>query len=177
MKLDEEQYPIWNYGLSSNGSRLFVNTSNYVIKRHTIYVFDTGSGNRETFYDFEDPTNVSPGWQAQWAPGDAGLIILTDRDGYYHLYHQPSAGAPLRQLTTRAVGSRVVRGRRRSRVRSISSPTSRTCRSGRSIACRSRAASTSGSRSAPARTARSIRPTIATSRTTSRATTHRRTCT
>ena len=99
MKLDEEQYPVWNYGLSSNGSRLFVNTSNYVIKRHTIYVFDTGSGSRETFYDFEDPTNVSPGWQAQWAPGDAGLIILTDRGGYYHLYHQPFAGAPLRQLT------------------------------------------------------------------------------
>lgn len=100
MKLDDEQYPIWNYGLSSDGRRLFVNTSNYVIKRHTIYVFDTGSGSRETFYDFEDPTNVIPGWQAQWAPGDAGLIILTDRDGYYHLYHQPSAGAPLRQITT-----------------------------------------------------------------------------
>lgn len=100
MKLDEEQYPIWNYGLSSDGRRLFVNTSNYVIKRHTVYVFDTGSGSRETFYDFEDPTNVIPGWQAQWAPGDAGLIILTDRDGYYHLYHQPSPGAPLRQLTT-----------------------------------------------------------------------------
>lgn len=100
MKLDEEQYPIWNYGLSSDGSQLFVNTSNYVIKRHTIYVFDTGSGSRETFYDFEDPTNVTPGWQAQWAPGDEGLIILTDRDGYYHLHHQPAAGAPLQQLTS-----------------------------------------------------------------------------
>ena len=100
MKLDEEQYPIWNYGLSANGSRLFVNTSDYVIKRHTIYVFDTSSGSRETFYEFEDPTNVTPGWQAEWAPGDAGLIILTDRDGYYHLHHQPAPGAPLKQLTS-----------------------------------------------------------------------------
>jgi dipeptidyl-peptidase-4 len=100
MKLEEEQYPIWNYGLSSDGGRLFVNTSNYVVKRHTIYVFDTASGSRETFYDFEDPTNVSPGWQAEWAPGNAGLIILTDRDGYYHLHHQPAAGAQLEQLTS-----------------------------------------------------------------------------
>ena len=99
MKLEDEQYPIWNYGLSADGRRLFVNTSDYVIKHHTIYVFDTASGSRETFYDFEDPTNVIPGWQAEWAPGDAGLIILTDRDGYYHLYQQPAAGAPLKQLT------------------------------------------------------------------------------
>jgi dipeptidyl-peptidase-4 len=99
LKLEEEQYPIWNYGLSSDGSRLFVNTSTHVVKRHTIYVFDTASLERETFYDFDDPTNVSPGWQVEWAPGDQGLIILTDRDGYYHLHHQPTAGAPLQQLT------------------------------------------------------------------------------
>lgn len=100
MKLEEEQYPIWNYGLSADGSRLFVNTSNYVIKRHTIYVFDVDSGRRETFYDFDDPTNVIPGWQAEWAPGDDGLIVLTDRDGYYHLYHQAAAGGTPRALTS-----------------------------------------------------------------------------
>ena len=172
MKLEEEQYPIWNYGLSSDGSRLFVNTSNYVVKRHTIYVFDTASGNRETFYDFDDPTNVIPGWQAQWAPGDAGADHPHRSRRLLSLASPADCRRAAEQLTTRAVGIESFEVDA-SRVRSTSSPTSRICPSDSSIACRSTAASTSDSRVAPARTARCIHPTIAMSRTTSRATTHR----
>ncbi len=100
LELANDQYPIWNYGLSADGSRLFANTSNFVVKEHTIYVYDVASGARETFYHFEDPENVIPGWQAEWAPGDDGLIILTDRDGWYHLYHQAEAGGTPRALTS-----------------------------------------------------------------------------
>ena len=102
LPLIEEQYPIWNYGISADGSRLFANTSNYVVKEHRIYVFDTESGERELFYGFDDPQNVIPGWQAEWAPGNEGLIVQTDRDGFYHLYHVPEAGAKPRALTSGA---------------------------------------------------------------------------
>ncbi len=99
-ELLDEQYPIWSYGLSADGSRLFANTSNYVVKEHRIYVFDVATGDRETFYSFDDPENVVPGWRAAWAPGDDGLIIQTDRDGYYHLYHQETADSAPRALTS-----------------------------------------------------------------------------
>jgi dipeptidyl-peptidase-4 len=100
LELADDQYPIWNYGLSADGSRLFANTSNFVVKEHTIYVFDVATGAREVFYRFDDPQNVIPGWRAAWAPGDDGLIIQTDRDGFYHLYHQAKAGAKPRALTS-----------------------------------------------------------------------------
>ena len=99
-ELADDQYPIWNWGLSSDGSRLFANTSNFVVKEHTIYVFDVETGDREVFYHFDDPENVIPGWRAAWAPDDDGLIIQTDRDGFYHLYHQAEAGGEPRALTS-----------------------------------------------------------------------------
>lgn len=98
-ELENDRNPIWNYELSSDGSRLLANTSDYVVKKHTVYVFDVESGARTRHYHHEDPTNVVPRWRAAWAPRDEGLIILTDKDGYYHLYHQPGAEGPLRQLT------------------------------------------------------------------------------
>lgn len=99
-ELADDRYPIWNYGLSADGTRLFANTSNFVVKEHTVYVFDVATGERETFYRFDDPENVIPGWHVAWAPDDEGLILQTDRDGFYHLYHQPEAGAEPRALTS-----------------------------------------------------------------------------
>ncbi len=99
LELPDDQHPIWDYGLSADGSRLFANTSDHLVKEHTIYVFDVKTGRREVHYRYDDPQNVIPGWQAAWAPGGDGLVILTDRDGYYHLYHQREAGGAVRALT------------------------------------------------------------------------------
>src|SRR5690606_5785943 len=44
--------------------------------------------------------HLRPDWQVAWAPGDDGLIILTDRDGWLHLYHQRAAGGTPRQITS-----------------------------------------------------------------------------
>lgn len=98
-ELANDRWPIWNYELSSDGRRLLANTSDFLVKKHTVYTFDVGSGARTTFYHFDDPKNVVPRWRAAWAPNDDGLILLTDRDGYYHLYHQRRAGGPLRAIT------------------------------------------------------------------------------
>jgi len=99
LALADEMYPIWNYALSADGTRVFANTSDFVAKRHTVYVFDVANGTREVFYEREDLGNVVPGWRVAWAPDDEGLVILTDRDGHYHLYHQANAGAQPRALT------------------------------------------------------------------------------
>jgi dipeptidyl-peptidase-4 len=91
---------IWNYGLSPDGRRLFINSSDALAKRHEVYVYDVASGRRTLFHALTDPLHVRPDWQVAWAPGDDGLLILTDRDGAMQLYKQKSAGAPLQPLTS-----------------------------------------------------------------------------
>ncbi|MBB5685987.1 prolyl oligopeptidase family serine peptidase [Sphingobium boeckii] len=92
--------PIWNYGLSHDGKRLFVSGSDMEAKEHSIYVYDVATAARETFYQLREDKHLRPDWQVAWAPGDDGLIILTDRDGWLHLYHQPTAQAKPRQITS-----------------------------------------------------------------------------
>ncbi len=95
----DARHHIWGYGLSSDGRRLFVNSSDMEVKRHQIFMFDVATGARELFYEEHDPKHIRPDWQVAWAPGDQGLVILTDRDGYLHLYHQRRAGAAPRRIT------------------------------------------------------------------------------
>lgn len=99
MDRPDELRPIWSYGLSGDASRLFVNESDFLVKEHVVDLYDTSEGSRQSFYQHTDPANVIPGWKVAWAPGDDGLIILTDRDGFYHLYHQREADGPLRTIT------------------------------------------------------------------------------
>ncbi|MCX7553594.1 prolyl oligopeptidase family serine peptidase [Marinicella sp. S1101] len=91
---------IWHYGISADGQSVFINSSDLLIKNHTIYVFDTQTANRQVFYHEYDPKHLRPDWQVAWAPDDEGLIILSDRDGYLHLYHQKTAAQQPVQLTS-----------------------------------------------------------------------------
>ncbi len=95
----EANHHIWGFGLSSDGARLFINSSDLLVDDHTVYMFDTASGRREVFYHEYDQGHVRPDWRAAWAPDDDGLILLTDRDGYLHLYHQRQAEAAPVRLT------------------------------------------------------------------------------
>jgi dipeptidyl-peptidase-4 len=96
----DDSYPIWNYGLAASGDKLFVNESDPYVKLHRIEMYELASGERETFYQERDPRHLRPDWKAAWAPGDEGLIILTDKDGYLHLYHQKTAAGEAVQLTS-----------------------------------------------------------------------------
>ncbi|MEJ8566294.1 S9 family peptidase [Elongatibacter sediminis] len=87
----DELRPVWGYDISADGTRLLVNESDFLIKEHVIDVYDLATGARSNFLTRADPANVIPGWQARWAPDDRGMIILTDRDGYYHLYYKAAA--------------------------------------------------------------------------------------
>lgn len=102
LERQDDSYPIWNYGLSNSGGQLFVNESDPYVKLHRIEMYDLDSDQRETFYQEHDPKHLRPDWQAAWAPDDHGLIILTDKDGYLHLYHQRTAVSEAERLTTGA---------------------------------------------------------------------------
>ncbi|MBT4519834.1 MAG: prolyl oligopeptidase family serine peptidase [Halieaceae bacterium] len=100
LERQDDRFPIWNYGLSARGDKLFVNESDPYVKLHRIEMYELTTGTRETFYREHDPKHLRPDWKAAWASGDDGLIILTDRDGFGHLYHQRKAAGGARQLTT-----------------------------------------------------------------------------
>lgn len=95
----DARHHIWGYGLSGDGSRVFINSSDMLVKDHTVFVFDAQTAQGEVFHHEHDPKHLRPDWRVQWAPGDDGLIILTDVDGYLHLHHHPEGDAPSRQLT------------------------------------------------------------------------------
>lgn len=95
----DPRHHVWGFGLSGDGKRLFVSGSDMEAKEHTIHVFDVAGGRRETFYRLREARHLRPDWQVAWAPGDDGLIVLTDRDGWSHLYHQRTAGGTPRQIT------------------------------------------------------------------------------
>ncbi|WP_346245339.1 S9 family peptidase [Sphingomonas rustica] len=96
----DAKHHVWSYGLSGDGKRLFVSGSDMEAKEHSIYLYDVATGTRETFYQLREPKHLRPDWQVAWAPGDDGLIILTDRDGWLQLYHQKKAGETPRQITS-----------------------------------------------------------------------------
>ncbi|MFK8048647.1 MAG: prolyl oligopeptidase family serine peptidase [Halioglobus sp.] len=96
----DDTYPIWNYGLSASGLKLFVNESDPYVKLHRIEMYDLAGDTRNTYYQERDPKHLRPDWKAAWAPDDDGLIILTDIDGYLHLYHQKTAAGKPLQLTS-----------------------------------------------------------------------------
>ena len=91
---------IWGYGWSADSASLFVDNTDFLIKQRNIFVYDAVSGNRRVHYSAHDANRNHAGWSADWAPDDQGLVILSDRDGYYHLYHQPQAGGALVALTS-----------------------------------------------------------------------------
>lgn len=99
LQLDDAESAVWDFGLSNDGSRLFTLTSDRLVKHPKVHVHDVETGNRAVFHERKDPGNVVPGWRAAWAPDDNGLVILSDHEGYYHLYHVPEAGAEPRAIT------------------------------------------------------------------------------
>ncbi|MEI9849924.1 MAG: DPP IV N-terminal domain-containing protein [Sphingomonas sp.] len=100
MARSNERDPVWNFGLSSDGRSLFVNASDFLIKHHSVLVYDVASGKATTYFDELDPKRSEQNWQVEWAPGDKGLVILTDIDGYDQLYHQATPGGRPRRITT-----------------------------------------------------------------------------
>ncbi|TDR17563.1 prolyl oligopeptidase family serine peptidase [Marinicella litoralis] len=90
---------IWDYALSTDGQSLMINSSDLLVKDHSVFVYDVHTAEHTLYYHEHDPKHLRPDWQVAWAPNDDGLIIMTDRDGYLHLYHQRSADSKAEALT------------------------------------------------------------------------------
>ncbi|MEM7706333.1 MAG: prolyl oligopeptidase family serine peptidase [Pseudomonadota bacterium] len=96
---DDTEY-VWNYALSEAGDRLLVNTSDLLVKRHQVSSYDLATGVRQALYVEHDPLHLRPDWRADWAPGQQGMVLLTDKDGYSHLYLQPEPEAVAQPMTS-----------------------------------------------------------------------------
>ncbi|MEX2123443.1 MAG: prolyl oligopeptidase family serine peptidase [Woeseia sp.] len=96
----DEKRPIWGYDWSPDSQSVFVDSSDFLAKNRTIFVYDATTAEQETFYSSHDPNRTYPGWAAAWAPDGNGLIVLSDDEGYYHLYHVPEAGSTPVPLTS-----------------------------------------------------------------------------
>ncbi len=95
-----DKHYVWNYALSDAGDRLLVNSSDLLIKHHQIDSYDVATGRRRKLYAEHDPLHLRPDWRAAWASGRSGVVLLTDKDGFSHLYLQPEPGSALRPLTS-----------------------------------------------------------------------------
>ena len=91
---------IWGYGLSQDGTSLFINSSDLSIKNHTIFLFGIRSGARSIAYAAHDPVKIRPDWQVAFAPDNKTLLVLTDRDGFNHLHRLAGPGAALEPITS-----------------------------------------------------------------------------
>lgn len=92
-------HPIYSMAWSHAGDALLVDSSSFMLSERNIRVYDAATGGSERHYTHTEPQQLNPAWSAAWAPEDAGLIILSDRGGWYHLYHQSRPGGELRRLT------------------------------------------------------------------------------
>lgn len=97
--LQDEQHPIWGLGLSKDGKRLFLDSSDFLAKTRTIYWTERDSRQLVPVFTANDPKQVLPSWQAAWGPDYRSLLVLSDQDRFFHLYSVSGPGARPVQLT------------------------------------------------------------------------------
>jgi dipeptidyl-peptidase-4 len=93
------EHPVYTFAWSSDSETLMVDSSDFFLELRSIRTYDAATGEATLFYEEEESKQVNPAWSAAWAPGDRGLIILSDRNGWYHLFHKTSPRARPKQLT------------------------------------------------------------------------------
>src|SRR5699024_3386851 len=81
--------PIRSFEWSASGKKLMVDSSTFLLETRTIRIYDAKSGQATVFYEEHEPRQLDPAWSSAWAPDDNGLVIVSDREGWYHLFHKP----------------------------------------------------------------------------------------
>ncbi|MEJ8566280.1 prolyl oligopeptidase family serine peptidase [Elongatibacter sediminis] len=92
-------HPVYGIAWSHAGDRLLVDSSSFLLEERNVRTYRAQTGEATLHYRFLEPRQLNPAWSAAWAPGDRGLVILSDRGGRYHLYHQAEPTGELRRLT------------------------------------------------------------------------------
>ena len=93
------EHPVYTVAWSADGGSLMVDSSDFFLEQRSIQIYDGTSGEATLFHREEERQQVNPAWSAAWAPDDRGLIILSDSEGWYHLFHKTGPRARPRALT------------------------------------------------------------------------------
>lgn len=91
--------PIRSFEWSANSKSLMVDSSTFLLEVRTIRTYDAKTGTATVFYEEKEPRQLDPAWSSAWAPDDNGLIIVSDHEGWYHLYHKARPNAALKAIT------------------------------------------------------------------------------
>ena len=91
---------IFTVAWSPDGRTVLVDKSDLYIKDRRLLLVDAGSGQATELLREADPNNVTAEWESRWAPDGRGVYFTSDRDNDYHLYYEPLAGGPPRQITS-----------------------------------------------------------------------------
>ncbi|NTV80338.1 MAG: S9 family peptidase, partial [Candidatus Aminicenantes bacterium] len=75
------------------GRSVLVDACDKFVKDRALSVVDTATGAVREWVRERNPVNVTPGWQARWAPDGKGIYFLSDREEDYHIWFLPAAGA------------------------------------------------------------------------------------
>ena len=89
---EDDRDRISSLAWSADSKRLLVDKSDLYAKDRRLLSIDAVTGEATLLYREREPSNVTAGWSAVWAP-DGGVYFTSDRDDFYHLYHLAEAGA------------------------------------------------------------------------------------
>jgi dipeptidyl-peptidase-4 len=84
---------------SPDGRSVLVDACDKFVKDRALSVVDAATGAVREWVRERDPVNVTPGWQARWAPDGKGIYFLSDREEDYHIWFMPAAGAAPVRIT------------------------------------------------------------------------------
>ncbi len=78
---------------SPDGRSVLVDACDKYVKDRSVLVAEAGTGALREWVRERNPVNVTPGWQARWAPDGKGIYFLSDRNEDYHIYFLSGPGA------------------------------------------------------------------------------------
>ena len=93
------EHPIRSFAWSASGKDLLVDSSTFLLEERVIRTYDAKTGAETIFYVEKEPRQLDPAWSSGWAPDDKGIIIVSDHEGWYHLYHKARPNSSPKALT------------------------------------------------------------------------------
>jgi dipeptidyl-peptidase 4 len=100
--LDLEGYPsdmVTSLAWSPDGREVLADVCDKYVKDRALLSADAATGAVREWVRERNPVNVTPGWQARWAPEGKGVYFLSDRDEDYHIYFLAAPGSAPRRIT------------------------------------------------------------------------------
>lgn len=100
LKTTPERFLLGSTQFSPDGKKVLLDEYSTTRKNRCIYVCDTDSGAARLLYTEYDSTWIESGiHSAQWSKDGKFIFLLSERDGWNHLYQMTKDSSDVRQLT------------------------------------------------------------------------------